>query len=193
MSGPSPPGAGPSPVGPSPVGPSQAGPSPNAPPKKAKSAAALYEFKALSATRRVWFGAAVGGVSGVSYGLRECRPPRAFCTPPTTTLERAAPHSRCLPLARVLFLAARPPARPPAAAVDSYREVDSRKWKLADAKSVDFAAKNTLKMSVWFAGYFGLFQVLKYGAMVARCAEAPAAAAAAAAAGCWLLLSRPLC
>ena len=50
------------------------------------------------------------------------------------------------------------------------------------------AAKNTLKMSVWFAGYFGLFQVLKYGAMVARCAEAPAAAA-----GCWLLLSRPLC
>jgi len=86
---------------------------------------------------------------------------------------------------------ARPPARPPAAAVDSYREVDSRKWKLADAKSVDFAAKNTLKMSVWFAGYFGLFQVLKYGAMVARCAEAPAAAAAAA--GCWLLLSRLLC
>ena len=52
--------------------------------------------------------------------------------------------------------------------VDAYREIDSRKWALADSRSLPFAAKHSAKTGLWFAGFFGAFQLVKYGVTVAR-------------------------
>ena len=52
--------------------------------------------------------------------------------------------------------------------MDAYREIDSRKWALADSRSLPFAAKHSAKTGLWFAGFFGAFQLVKYGVTVAR-------------------------
>ena len=48
----------------------------------ARQKEAPYEYKNESAIRRVWFGSAVGGVSGFSFGIRACSTTAAAATKP---------------------------------------------------------------------------------------------------------------